>query len=305
MSYRKKNKSKHALVVEGGAMRGVFSAGVLAAFGRESFDPFDLYIGVSAGACNLASHLAQQNDRNMDIVTRYSSSSRFINYFRFLRGGHLMDLDWLWDVTISEYRLDLQTLFRYLKKNRKDYFITVTSMKTGKPLYLRPDERTLEDYLKVSSSVPILYRGRLDVDGEPATDGGVADSIPVREARRRGAELITVIRSRPEGYIKKGGENNPLYTLLFRKYPEFTDALNNRANDYMESIEFIKNPPPGIQVHDIAPPPDLGVSRTTRNKEVLRKAYETGLEYGYKYMEQYKKSINIRVNPRLSSVAGG
>ena len=70
----KSKMNKSALVVEGGGMRGVFSAGVLHAFGEIGFNPFDLYIGVSAGACNLASHLAGQNDRNFDIIMRYSST---------------------------------------------------------------------------------------------------------------------------------------------------------------------------------------------------------------------------------------
>ncbi len=85
----------------------------------------------SAGACNLASHLAGQNDRNYDIIKRYSIDGRFINLGRFLRGGHLMDLDWLWDVTISEYRLDLKKLFGRLKEREKEYIIAVTSVATG------------------------------------------------------------------------------------------------------------------------------------------------------------------------------
>ncbi|TFH42436.1 MAG: hypothetical protein E4G96_03460 [Chrysiogenales bacterium] len=106
--------------LEGGGMRGIFAAGVLHAFGLASFDPFDIYIGVSAGACNLASHLAVQNDRNFDIMLRYSSTRNFISIRRFIMGGHLMDLDWLWETTIREYRLDLATLFSRLKRRGVD-----------------------------------------------------------------------------------------------------------------------------------------------------------------------------------------
>ncbi|MCL4468481.1 MAG: patatin-like phospholipase family protein, partial [Deltaproteobacteria bacterium] len=94
---------KSALVVEGGGMRGMFTAGVLHAFGSAGFDPFDLYIGVSAGACNLASHLAGQNNRNYDINVNLSTTRDFINGWRFLRGGHFMDIDWLWDASMKEY----------------------------------------------------------------------------------------------------------------------------------------------------------------------------------------------------------
>ncbi len=95
MSFRQKVKT--ALVVEGGGMRGAFSAGVLNAFGYKGYDQFDLYIGVSAGACNLASHLAGQYDRNFDITMTYSTTQRFISPWRFLAMGHYMDLDWLCD----------------------------------------------------------------------------------------------------------------------------------------------------------------------------------------------------------------
>jgi predicted patatin/cPLA2 family phospholipase len=84
---REKSVGRKALVVEGGGMRSVFAAGVLNAFGSAGFDPFDVYLGVSAGACNLASHLAGQKDRNFDIIERYSIDGRFINLGRFLRGG--------------------------------------------------------------------------------------------------------------------------------------------------------------------------------------------------------------------------
>jgi predicted patatin/cPLA2 family phospholipase len=114
------NKKKNsALVVEGGGMRGVFSAGVLNAFGTTGFDPFDLYIGVSAGACNLAAHLAEQHNRNYHVTTAYSATSRFINLLRFIRGGHYMDLDWLWDITIRNAGLTLTGFSADLKRVKR------------------------------------------------------------------------------------------------------------------------------------------------------------------------------------------
>ena len=286
------NGIKNALVVEGGGMRGVYSAGVLAAFAGASFDPFDLYIGVSAGACKLASHLAGQHERNIDILMRWSSTRRFISYTRFLAGGHLMDLDWLWDTTIREYRLDLKRLFGLLTVRRKEFVVVATSMKTGSAMYLRPDETTLEHYLKVSSSIPILYRGELSADGERSTDGGVADSIPVRYAHRCGASHITVIRSRPSGYEKRSG-NGIIGGIVFRKYPRFAGALNNRADDYMRSVEFIRNPPTGVQIVEVAPPANLGVSRTTRDRKALMNAYRVGMEYGQEHIRHCTSTMEV------------
>jgi predicted patatin/cPLA2 family phospholipase len=281
-----KNKSnKSALVVEGGGMRGIFAAGVLNAFGSEGFDPFDLYIGVSAGACNLASHLAGQNNRNYNVITDYSSTPNFINFRRFLFGGHLMDLDWLWNITISQCRLDLKRIFETIRKQEKEFLVVATSIDTGKPMYLKPDENTLEHYLKVSSSVPVLYRNILEINSEKATDGGVADSIPVMEAFRRGATDITVIRSRHNGYVKKGSDIPLLYHAIFRKYPQFVHALKLRSAVYMESAAFIKNPPAGVRIREIAPPHDLKVGRVTRDLKALNKAYRLGIIYGKKHIE--------------------
>ena len=291
----KRNKS--ALVVEGGGMRGVFAAGVLNAFGSEKFDPFDIYIGVSAGACNLASHIAEQNDRNYDIIVKYSSTKRAIDYRRFLFGGHLVDLDWIWEVTIREYRLDLEKIFNKLQKMNKEYLIVATSMETGKALYLTPNENTLEHYLKVSSSLPILYRTILEINSEEVTDGGVADSIPVMEAWRRGATDITVIRTRPSDYVKKDSRISFLFPLIFRRYPLFAEAMKNRPAVYRESVRFIGNPPEGVQISEIAPPSYLEVGRVTTDLELLRAAYNSGIEYGKRFIDnQNINNFNRRSN---------
>jgi predicted patatin/cPLA2 family phospholipase len=277
--------NKSALVVEGGGMRGIFAAGVLHAFGKASFDPFNFYVGVSAGACHLASHLAGQNDRNFDITLQYSLKSDFINIRRFLSGGHLMDLDWMWEQTIGNYRLDLNYLFNKLRSHNKDYIVVATSMETGSALYLRPDENTLEHYLKVSSSIPVFYRNILEVNGEKATDGGLADAIPVREAYRRGATDITVIRSRPSDYVKKQSPFTFILSIYFRKYPWLVEKFRKRAQNYMAAVDFIHHPPEGVRIIELAPPNDVDIGRTTQNEAVLRATYEIGIDYGNKFFK--------------------
>jgi len=282
-----------AIVVEGGGMRGIFAAGVLHAFGNAGFDPFDLYIGVSAGACHLASHLAGQNNRNFDITLRYSLAPEFINLLRFFKGGHLMDLDWMWEQTITHYRLDLKHLDEKMRLQNKDYLIVATSVQTGRALYLRPDENTLEHYLKVSSSLPILYRNLPEVAGEKATDGGMADSIPVREAHRRGATDITVIRSRPADYVKKKSWIAlAVLSVHFRKYPQLVEVFKRRAENYNASVAFIHRPPAGVRIREIAPPSMLAVGRTTKDETPLRGAYETGIRHGEMFMKKWDDPLN-------------
>ena len=268
---------KAALIVEGGGMRGVFASGVLHAFGKLGFDPFDLYFGVSAGACSLASHLAGQNNRNYEIMERWSANRRAINPWRFLRGGHYIDLDWLWDMTIQHDRLDLDALFQ----KAPDFYIVATSLISGKPLYLRPAPDNLEHYLKVSSALPVVYRGKLSIGGEPMTDGGVGDAIPVLESWRRGANRMIVVRSRKPGYVKKAGLQDQLMAWAYRHREGFSAAIRTRADRYNEALRFISDPPPGVQVIDVTPPEDFQTGRTTTNLEILRQDYERGVAAGY------------------------
>jgi predicted patatin/cPLA2 family phospholipase len=279
------SRNRPALVVEGGGMRGVFSAGVLNAFGTSGFDPFDLYIGVSAGACNLAAHLAQQHERNYHVTVNYSATARFIDPLRFISGGHYMDLDWLWDITIKECRLDLERIFSGLSDKGKEYLVAATSLNSGLPLYLKPDRSNLEHYIKISSSLPVLYRNILYADSIPALDGGIADPIPVVEAYRRGANEITIIRSRPSGYIKEESSLSFLFPLIFRKYPGLAAAMQRRHRVYMEAVEFIKNPPAGVVVYEIAPPDGLNLGRATKNMDILNEAYNSGINSGREFIK--------------------
>ncbi len=270
-------------------MRGMFTAGVLHAFGTAGFDPFDLYIGVSAGACNLASHLAGQYDRNYAININLSTTPDFINVWRFMRGGHFMDIDWLWEASMQHYPIHAQEMIARLNHQRKEFIVVGTSIETGLPMYLTPDPDTLADYIKVSSSVPFFYRTTLSINGQRATDGGVADSIPVIEAFNRGASDITVLRTRPSSYVKKQSSIAFLYPFLFRKQGMLGRALQNRPATYMKAVEFIRHPPRGVRVREVAPPEGIRIGRSTTNPARLREAYNAGIAHGEKFMEGYRQ----------------
>ena len=102
---------RQALIVEGGGMRGAFTAGVLDAFLEQQFNPFDLYVGVSSGSTNLANYLAGQKGRTLNFYIDHSLRPEVISYKRFLKGGDLLDLEWMWQVGEAEHPLDQQALF--------------------------------------------------------------------------------------------------------------------------------------------------------------------------------------------------
>ena len=284
MARRRVERIQTALVAEGGGMRGIFTAGVLDVFLEHTFDPFDIYIGVSAGACNLSSHLARQHRRNFRVIVNLMTRPAFISRKKFLSGGHMMDLDYLWDVMREEEPLDVENIIRI---RRKKFFIVATSVETGGPIYLEPTKEDCLICLKASSAVPLLYRGFVTLGGSRLVDGGVSDPIPAREAYRRGARRIVVIRTRPPDYVKTKGFENYISSFATRRWPRLSRAILHQADTYRQCVAFILNPPQDAEVCQIAPPAPLKSTRTTRDTKLLLADYETGRRAGEEFMKNW------------------
>lgn len=277
----KMNNNK-ALVVEGGAMRGIFATGVLDAFIQANYQPFNQCYGVSAGATNIAAYLCAQYKRNHAVITDYSCRPEFIDFVRFIKGGHLFDLDWLWQETIRDIRLDLDTF----EKQASEFYIVTTNIQTGQAEYLKANAVHLEQQLKASCALPIAYREFPVIDNLQLTDGGVADSIPIRKAYEMGNKEITVILSQPLGYKKKPSKAPWFVKRLYKNTPALAEATLRRAENYNQSIDFITNPPSDCKINIIAPPPNFAVGRTTKSFEKLSAGYEMGLNAGSHFLTQ-------------------
>lgn len=281
---------KTALIVEGGALRGIFSAGVLDGFLRESFNPFDFLIGVSSGASNLAAYLAEMEGRNARIYMDHSLRSEFVNPARFLRGGHLMDLDWLWVVTIRDMRLDRKVIY----SKGKPFFAVMTDVAAGKAVYEETRPETLEKVLKASSAMPLLYRGFPVIDGRPMADGGIADALPAGEAIRRGASRLMVLRSRPREYVKGRGLADRFMEWYLRKTPALARTVAGRVDRYNRSVSLIRRPPQGVSVVEVCPPSRFRVSRLSRDRAVLEEGYGMGLAAAGEAIRRWKKESVLR-----------
>ncbi|PSU36305.1 patatin-like phospholipase family protein [Photobacterium lutimaris] len=265
--------TKSALVVEGGAMRGIFAAGVLDHFLDIGYRPFDFCIGVSAGSTNLAAWLANQPGRSHRVITDYSCRKQFIDLMRFIRGGHWLDLDWLWDITIDEIPIDGWEL----EQQPIPLFVVTTNVTTGEAHYIEATEQNLNQLLKASCAVPLAYRYYPEIDGFHMTDGGVADSIPVIKAYEMGARDITVVLSRPQGYRKSAPKSQWLVRKLLNDSPGLAEAMMKRAETYNQAIDFIDNPPEDCRINVIVPPREFEVGRVTTESHKLQKGYEQGI----------------------------
>jgi len=268
-----------AIVVEGGAMRGVFASGVLDAFLEQDYKPFYFAIGVSAGASNLIGYLTDYPHRSINVITKLATSKRFFDPTRFLKGGDLIDVKWLFEESNRLYPVDEAKLFDGIP-----FLATTTNVNTGKADYYRVNRHNFHNAMEATTALPIAYKHTPCFSGGCYTDGGVADSIPVREAHRRGARDITVILSHPLAYEKKPVKTTWLMKKLFAEHPQMAEAMMHRSQNYNESLEFIRNPPRGTSIRVIAPPDEFSVQRLSMRQSVLLEGYEMGLEAGRNHL---------------------
>jgi predicted patatin/cPLA2 family phospholipase len=279
-----------AIVVEGGAMRGIFAAGVLDGLLDLGLTDFDLAIGTSAGACNLASFLARQRERNLRCYVNIMARPGLFSLRRALRGGHYMDLDALWDAFAREEPLDEQAI----ASSRTQLVAVNTCARTARPVYLAAEHPGIHEFLKAGCALPLLYRGPVALRGESVVDGGLVDPIPAREAYRRGARRLLVIRSRPASVVKhKSPLDAVLARLLFREGPAVARAARETPQRYQEAVAFLKNPPADAQLVEIAPELPLATSRTSQNIDNLRKDYALGRALAVRYEPRIRALLDV------------
>lgn len=292
MTGKPADRRRHALVVEGGAMRGIFSAGVLDAFIRNTYYPFTSAYGVSAGSSNLAAYLAGMEGRNYKVYTDYMRRREFIRPLRVLLGGHYMDIDWLWDITKTEIPLDEEAILASPVVHR----VVVTRADTGEAEYLPPGNGThphssepgdFIELLKASSAIPVFYRSTPEIRGKLYADGGIADPIPAEQAWKDGSEIITVLRSRPYDYLMPEKRPDLFTRRVMRTRPALLEALNRRPALYNRQVKFLRSPPDGCEIRELNPPAELGLGRLTKKIAILDAAYQAGITSGIKYLKTF------------------
>lgn len=268
------DQSKTALVLEGGALRGVFTCGVLDWMMDNELE-FPYVVGVSAGACNGASFVSKQRGRarysNIELLDKY----HYIGIKHYFKKRNLMDFDLLFDDFPNRI---LPFDFDSYAKTDTRFEMVVSNCLTGEAEYKEEyaDHNRLLDILKASSSMP-LFSPIVDVDGVPMLDGGVCDSIPVERALSRGYEKLIVVMTRNEGYRKKvGGIKLP--SVFYRKYPKMREAINNRNllyNKQLELVEKLESEGRAIVIRPVEP---MTINRIEKDTQVLVHFYDHGYD---------------------------
>lgn len=265
-------------------MRGIFASGVLDAFLANHHQPFDVAYGVSAGATNLIGFLCGHFGRSRKIILDHACRPQFINFRRFSLGGHLTDIQWLWHKSAYDFPLN----FDHYEQQNVPLIATVTNAMTGEPEYYTATRDNADQLFVATCALPLAFRQYPMMNGMPATDGGVADDLPVIEAYRRGAKTITVILSHPLGTPQKPMKHTWLLHKLFATQPAVAEALINSVSHNNETLEFLRNPPTDCEIRLIAPTKDFHVGRLTRNRQKLEDGYKQGFEAGEYHCQQHQ-----------------
>lgn len=265
-----------ALVLEGGGMRGAYSAGVLDAFYDEGLK-FGGYAGTSAGATHLCNYLSEQRDRNFRLDTVHSKDKRYMSLGNWIRTGNYFDLKYCYH-TVPEVvdPFDFDTF----KKNaaESDFYVAASNVETGLAEHLPVrDCRTQMDAIRSSSSLPLIS-SLVEYEGKKMFDGNIADSIPFEYMDSKGFKRQVVIVTRPLGYQKSVNRLLPVYKLVYRKYPKFIKAVGDRHIRYNKCLQTLADWESKGKTFVFRPSVSMEISRVEKDTAKIVALYELGLK---------------------------
>ena len=264
---------KKGLVMEGGAMRGMFTAGVCDVLLENGIN-FDGAIGVSAGATFGCNFKSKQIGRAIRYNKRFAHNWRYCSFLSLLLTGDLYGADFCYKQLPN--KLDLFDYETY-RSNPLKFYAVASDCKTGKPVYKELetcDEKDLT-WMRASASMPLVSRV-VKVDGYELLDGGMTDSIPLKAFEDMGYEKNLVILTQPRNFVKEASSSLKLMKFSLRKYPKMFDAMLHRHEVYNQEKAYVFEQEEARKCFVICPFESLGISRTENNPDELQRVYNLG-----------------------------
>lgn len=283
--------NKVGLVLEGGGMRGLYTAGILDFFMEKNLY-FPYVIGVSAGACNAASYISKQKERSKRINIDYIKNPRYLSYSNLIKEKSIFGMNFLFNEIPN--KLDPFD-YKTFDKSEQRFVIGTTDCETGNPLYF--DKNKCNDILGVlraSSSIPLLSP-IVEVEGKKLLDGGVADSIPIKKAIEDGFQRNIIILTRNKEYRKKPYKFKMFVKRSYLKYPKLVDTIFNRYKMYNDTLDYIEELEKQYNAFVIRPSELLKVDRLEKNPQKLKALYEMGYGDAKNLYSKMKKWIGERI----------
>lgn len=275
------------LVVEGGGMRGVYTAGVLDYFMEKNLYFDDCY-GVSAGACHISSYVSKQIGRSIKVTLDYINDKRYCSVNSLIKTGDMFGVEMLYDLIPNKLELYDYDTFNKFKGN---FYSVVTNCKTGKAEYIKIKDMKKDIIaVRASSSLPLLSR-IVEINGKEYLDGGITDSIPIKKSIKDGHKKNVVILTRDKTYRKSKPKFLSFFKLKYKKYPNLVKAIENRYKMYNETLDFIEEEKAKNKVFIIQPKLPVKISRIEKDKDKLKALYNQGYEDAKEIYEDLMKFL--------------
>lgn len=279
------------LVLEGGAMRGLFTAGVLDVLMENGID-FDGVIGVSAGACFGCNYITKQIGRTIRYNLNYAKDDRYCSFRAWLREGDIYPAKFCYHTLPEELDVFDSKTFN---ESSMEFYVVATDMLTGKAEYHRIDkiDYSAMEWIRASASMP-MFANIVAVDGGWYLDGGVSDSIPVKAFEKMGYDVNVTVLTKPRGYRKGENKLMPLYRHRYKEYPEFVKACEERHIHYNEQLRDVFDSEKAGNNFVICPKSPLPIGHITHDRQKIKETYELGrneatelLPALYRYLEAH------------------
>lgn len=277
---------RRGLVLEGGAMRGLWSAGVTDVMMEHGVEP-DGLIGVSAGAAFGCNYKSRQIGRAIRYNTRFAKDARYSGIRSLLRSGNYFNAEFGYHVVPYEYDIfDTQTF----EQNPMRFTVVCTDVLTGQAVYHDIDHVDYEEleWLRASASMPLASKV-VKVQGHQLLDGGVSDSIPLEYYERQGFDRNVVILTQPKGFMKEPNKLMPVMRIALRKYPKMLKAMDERHVMYNHELDYVAEAERQGRCLVIRPDGKIPIGHISHNPDEMRHVYEMGRTIGERYIEQIKE----------------
>ena len=276
---------KKGLVLEGGAMRGMFTCGVIDVMMENNIN-FDGLSGVSAGAIFGCNYKSRQIGRGLRYNKKYGKDPRYCSIWSLLTTGDLYGEKFCYHEVMDVLDpIDKKTF----EENTIDFYIVATDIENAVPRYYNC--KTINDksvsWIRASASMP-LVSNVVKIDDYKLLDGGITDSIPYRIMEENGYNRNVIVLTQDFNFIKKQTSLLPIIKIMLRKYPKLVEAMAKRHIMYNKQIEEIKEKERKGEVLVIRPDVPLNISRTENNPNELERVYQIGRSIATKSIDKIK-----------------
>ena len=280
---------KSVLVLEGGAMRSLFTSGVLDVLMDNNID-IDCTVGVSAGALVGSNYVSNQKGRTAKININYCNDNKYIGVGAIKNNKGLVGFDYLFGGEIAKYNPFDEKEFL----NSKKRFVTgITNCITGKTEYYDKSPENTYKLLQASSSMPLVSKV-VEINEKPYLDGAIDCNVPIDWALEQGYERIVVVLTRNKDYRKKSVSNKmrKMYKLVYKKYPNLLKTMYDRPDKYNQTYDKIEKLEKENKIFVFRPENNVDISRLERDQDKLKALYEEGKNETENRLSDLEKYLN-------------